>query len=110
MLMAMTLVAVFFWYHISWINQRRHLLANGSLSAISDHRTPPPAPLKFFGENGYSKLWVHSDLWHSEVERERLRSLFPESEFRAGTRWPSMAPITEEFPFIQRLGRQTIFQ
>lgn len=110
MLLATTVVALFFWYHVSWVNQRRHLLANGSVSVFSDESIQPPTPLRFFGESGYSKLWVHSDLWHSDAERERLRRLFPESEFRGGTRWLSMAPITEEFPFIQRLGRKTIFQ
>lgn len=110
MLVAMTLVAAFFWYHVSWINQRRELLANGSVSVVSDKPTRPPAPLQFFGEHGYSKLWVHSDLWRSDAERERLRHLFPETKFRGGTNYPSLAPITEEFPFVHRLGRTTIFQ
>ncbi|MBA4105991.1 MAG: hypothetical protein C0485_09550 [Pirellula sp.] len=110
MLVAMTLVASFLWYHVSWVTQRHQLLNNGSLSVVSDQLTLAPPPLQLFGESGYSKLWVHSDLWHSETERARLRTLFPEAEFRSGTRWRSMAPATEEFPFMQRLGRKTIFQ
>jgi hypothetical protein len=110
MLVAMTVIAAFFWYHISWLNERRHLLADGSLSDFSDGPISAPTPLQYFGESGCKKLWVTAELWHSESERERLRTLFPEAEFRSGTRWTSLAPITEEFPFIQRLGRKTIFQ
>jgi len=84
LLVLMTLLALFFWYHINWIQQRRTAIASGSLAAFEgpgETITSPPGLLRLFGEQGYSRVLVDVS---SDEELEPTRLLFPEAEVVAG--------------------------
>jgi hypothetical protein len=82
LLALMTLFALFFWYHINWIQRRRAATSYAGVTAnpSSDSFHPPPAPglLWMFGEQGYQSVSISSQ--DRQWEAEQLRALFPESD------------------------------
>jgi len=79
LLVVMTLFALFFWYHINWIKQRRAAIASGYVTTFEGPgETPPPAPglLWLFGEKGYNGILIEA---HTDDELEPGMSLFPEA-------------------------------
>ena len=88
LLVVMTLFALFFGYHLSWIHQRRAVLASSGYGELTPVQLAPPdtivlhtpqAPglLWVFGEEGYS--FVRIDARIESQEYQRVRALFPES-------------------------------
>lgn len=81
MLVAMTVLAVFLWYHVNWIQQRRAALEDGWIAEYSTATLPTPsAPglLWLFGEQGYSYLIVDATAEHPAAAAE-ASPLFPEA-------------------------------
>jgi hypothetical protein len=82
MLVLMTLFALFFWYHINWIQQRRAAISYAGVTATpsSDSFHPPPAPglLWMFGEQGYQSVSISTE--DRQWEAAHLHALFPESD------------------------------
>lgn len=81
MLVLMALFALFFWYHINWIEQRRASLARENIKSfrnMPDEEQPSaPGMLWLFGESGYGNIAIENR--DDSVDVERLQSLFPES-------------------------------
>ncbi|QDT76010.1 hypothetical protein [Lacipirellula limnantheis] len=81
LLVVMTLLALFFWYHIDWIKQRRASLAQENIKSFgqSPNDAQPSAPglLWLFGEPGYGNITVENG--DGSVDVEQLQNLFPES-------------------------------
>lgn len=88
LLVVMTLLALFFGYHLSWIHQRRAVLASSGYGELTEVQLAPPntivlhapqAPglLWMFGEEGYS--FVRIDALAGSREYQRVSALFPES-------------------------------
>ena len=82
LLMTTTLLALFSWYHLDWIQQRRTVLESGAVSALeshdSFHRPTAPGLLWMFGEVGYQTISINGD--SSREEAEQLHALFPEGQ------------------------------
>lgn len=81
LLVLMTLFALFFWYHISWIRQRHAAVSEGWIELRPDPtRSAPRAPglLWLFGEPGYTDVEVRGGY---ELPQRRFAAfkLFPES-------------------------------
>ena len=80
--MATTLPAIFSWYHLDWIQQRRAVLesnaVNVSESHDSFHRPAAPGLLWMFGEQGYQTIFING--YSNHLEAERLHALFPEGQ------------------------------
>ena len=101
--MLMTLLALFFWYHINWIQQRQHerakyerylaekpeLIGTGRVvvgaslaDLMADANDRLPLMLKLFGEPpqfAIEKFWEYDDAAGLQAESDRLQSLFPEA-------------------------------
>ncbi|QDT72959.1 hypothetical protein [Lacipirellula limnantheis] len=95
MLVVMTLLALFFGYHLNWIRQRRAAIATGEVVPtfnLKQSSFPPVAPglLGIFGERGYNEFTVHyRDPIHREGELKRVKKLFPEAEAVFATPMPT---------------------
>jgi len=80
MLVLMTLFALFFWYHINWIQQRQAAIASGLAQPGSASNLPAPAApglLWMFGEPGRSFIAIEQSSGKDQIES--LKALFPES-------------------------------
>lgn len=81
LLVLMTLLALFFWYHVDWIKQRRAAIDSGYVLAVEysgDISPPGPGLLWLFKERGYDTVFVPND---SEDTLKWARALFPEANF-----------------------------
>lgn len=77
----MTLFAIFFWYHISWIKQRRAALESGEIFTVSGQRVSAPFLLSLCGEAGYEQVYSLAPSEEQIAAKEsRLSALFPEAE------------------------------
>ena len=86
MLVVMTLFALFLWYHIDWIKQRRAALEAGWVVKYHGSTLPTPrAPglLWLFGEQGYSYLIVDTTEEHPAAAVE-AQPVFPEAVIADG--------------------------
>ena len=78
----MTLLAIFFAYHLNWIRQRHAILDSGVISDSQSEPREAPGLLPLFGEQGYSTLYFTRPAPHSE--HLRIQSLFSETDFPQG--------------------------
>lgn len=121
LLLAVTVLALFFGYHVNWLHGRHAMLARyESLAAAAgaeseflreewrwrnpgDPDVEPPGLLGLFGERGVDELWLvfysddpALDAAARSAEFRRARQLFPEADI-----WFSEIPRDPH----QRLGR-----
>ena len=77
----MAVLALFLWYHLNWIHQRRALIETGEILEVADSLVVAPFPLGLFGERGHEEIYAFAATEDHEpaVQRE-LASLFPEAE------------------------------
>ena len=85
MLAVMTLVAIFFGYHLNWIRQRRTAREQELVTDISKNEWQAPRLLSILGEGGHQALLFSPTHDMTGAERTRLRSLFPEAYFMFAT-------------------------
>lgn len=80
MLVLMTALACFLWYHISWINQRRAAIEDQLVFPITypgDVEQEAPGLLWMFGEEGHHQMLVNG--LDDGAEANCMRAIFPEA-------------------------------
>lgn len=82
-LVVMTAFALFLWYHINWIQQRRAAINSQMVHPYhqaKDNRATRAAPamLGMFSEPGYFRLMVNVE--EDDPEFDRIRAIFPEAQ------------------------------
>ena len=90
LLVLMTALALFCWYHLSWIHQRQIVMSARGVHALASDESfyrPAAAPglLSMFGEEGYQAISI--DVKKSQLAADQVRRLFPE------------ANVLESFPY-----------
>lgn len=85
MLVAMTLLALFFGYHLNWVRQRRAARESEFVTDISKNEWQAPRLLSILGERGHQALLFSPTHDMTGEDRTRLRALFPEAYFMFAT-------------------------
>ena len=96
LLVLMTALACFLWYHINWIQQRRaaiedHLVFSIMFDGVGEQAAP--GLLWMFGEKGHHQLVVIG--LDDGPEVNRMRAIFPEATC-SGRAEPSSSPQATE--------------
>lgn len=97
LLVLMTALACFLWYHISWIKQRRAALEDQLVLPImypGDVEQEAPGLLWMFGEKGYYQLLVNG--LDDGPEANRMRAIFPEAICSGRVEQSSSPQATEQ--------------
>jgi hypothetical protein len=82
LLVVMALLCFWLWRQMEWIAERHRQFETMAVRDRSKQPIAAPRLLSLFGEMGHEKLWVTADAWNAKADRDKLRSLFPESGFR----------------------------